>query len=97
MKLTQNNEMYMANARIFHLLALGVGIGGNANFSIRFWGNAKFGIFKYQHVGIPNAKMSNWDSKPTRGPNANGFASQQNMGLKLHLSARSIMAQLSLK
>ena len=32
---------------IFHLLTLGVGIGGNANFS----------VFRYQHVGISNVKL----------------------------------------
>ena len=57
---------------IFHLLALGVDIGGNTNFS----------VFRYQHVGIPNAKLWHWGSKPMRGPNANGFASQWNIGLR---------------
>ena len=48
--------------------AMGVGVGGNANFS----------IFRYHHVGIPHAKLWCWGSEPTRGPNANGFASQWN-------------------
>ena len=30
---------------IFHLLALGVGIGGNANFNVRVGGNANFSVF----------------------------------------------------
>ena len=38
---------------IFHLLAIGVGIGGNANSSIGIGGNANFSVFRYQHVGIP--------------------------------------------
>ena len=59
---------------IFHLFTLRVGVGGDANFS----------VFRYQHVGIPNAKLWHWGSKPTRGPNANGFASQWNVGLTLH-------------
>ena len=42
---------------IFNLLALRVGVGCNANSSVRIWGNAHFSIFKYQHVGIPNAKL----------------------------------------
>ena len=60
---------------IFHLLALGVGVGGNANFSVCIGGNANFSvcvggnanfsIFRYQHVGIPNAKLWHWGSKPT--------------------------------
>ena len=63
---------------LFHLLALGVGVGGNANFRVGVGGNANFRvgvgytrIFRHQHVGIPC-----WGSKPTRGRNANGFASQ---------------------
>ena len=58
---------------IFHLLALGVGIGGNANFSGCVGGNANFSVFRY-------AKLWRWGSKPTRGPNANGFALQWNIG-----------------
>ena len=42
---------------IFHLLALGVGVGGKANFSVRVGGKANFSVFKYQHVGIPNVKL----------------------------------------
>ena len=42
---------------IFHLLALGVGTGGNANFSVCIGSSANFGVFRYQHVGIPNAKL----------------------------------------
>ena len=42
---------------IFHLLALGVGVGGNASFSIREEGNANLGVFRYQHVGIANANF----------------------------------------
>ena len=68
---------------ISHLLALGVGVGGNANFSVRVGGNANFISFRYQHVGIPNAKLWRWGSKPTQGPNANGFALQWNIGLRL--------------
>ena len=58
-----------ATQPIFHLFALGVGIGGNANFSGRVGGNTNFSIFRYQHVGIPNAKLSCWGYQreaPTR-------------------------------
>ena len=58
---------------IFHWLALGLCVGGNANFI----------IFKYQYVGISNAKLWRWRSKPMPGPNANSFASQWNIGLIL--------------
>ena len=68
---------------IFHWLALGFCIGGNANFMSRVGSNANFSFFRYQHVGIPKAKLWSWGSKPTRGPNANGFASQWNIGLKV--------------
>ena len=57
---------------IFHLFTLGVGVGGNANLC----------VFKYQHVSIPNTKLWHWGSKPTRGPNANGFASQWHIGFR---------------
>ena len=82
--------MYMANARILHwgpnaTYIPPVRIGGNANFSVCVVGNTNFSVFRYQHVGIPNAKLWHWgsNSKPTRGPNANGFASQWNVGLRL--------------
>ena len=39
-------------------------------------------IFRYQHVGIPNAKCSRWGPKPKRRPNANGFAFQWNIGFR---------------
>ena len=51
------------------------GVGGNANF--------RFGVFRYQHVGIPNAKFWRWGSKQMPGPNANVFESQWNIGFKL--------------
>ena len=41
---------------IFHLLALGVGVGGNANFSICVGGNTNVSDFRYKHVGI----FSDW-------------------------------------
>ena len=67
---------------IFHRLALGVGVG-NANFSVCVGGNANFSVFRYQHFGIPSAKLWRWGSKLMRGPNANGFASQWNIGFRL--------------
>ena len=42
--------------------------------SVRVGGNANFSIFRYQHVGTPNAKLWCWESKPMGGPNMNGFA-----------------------
>ena len=60
-------------ARKFHRLALGVRVGDKAKF--------RFGVYN-QHVGIGNAKLWRWGSKPTPVPNANGFASQWNIGLK---------------
>ena len=78
---------------LFHLLALGVGIGGNVNFSCCVGGNANFIVFRYQHVGIPNAKLGCWGSKPTRGPNASVFISQWNIGYRL-LGDKSIPISL---
>ena len=43
---------------IFHLVALGVCVEGNANFSVCVGGTANLSVFRYQHVGIPNAKLS---------------------------------------
>ena len=63
------------------IFALGVHIGGNANLRFGVGGNANFSVFRYQLVGIPNAKLWRWGSKPTRGPNVNGFALQWNIGL----------------
>ena len=76
-------EIYMPNANltlvyptppVFHLLVLGLGDEGNANFSVRIGANANFSDLRYQHVGIPNARLWHWGSKPMQGPNANGFA-----------------------
>ena len=59
-------------------------VGGNANLS----------VFRYQHVGIPNAKLWRWGSKQTPGPNANGFAPQWNIGLYLGQKAHRRFAPL---
>ena len=58
---------------IFHWLVLGFCIDGIANFMFRVGGTPNFSVFRYQHVGIPNAKLWRWGSKPVRGPNANGL------------------------
>ena len=50
---------------IFHLFALGVSIGCDANFSVPVGGNANFSDFRYQHVGIPNAKLLGVLPNPT--------------------------------
>ena len=42
---------------IFHWLALGFCVGGNANFMFCVGGYANFSILRYQHVSIPNAKF----------------------------------------
>ena len=61
------NEMYMANMKILRW-------GPNATYipltgvGVSRWGNANFSVFRYQHVGIPNA---------------NGFASQWNIGFSI--------------
>ena len=68
---------------ILHLLTLGVGVGGNATFSVCVGSNTNFSIFRYQHVGIPNAKLWRLGSKSMPGPNVNGFVSQWNIGVKV--------------
>ena len=68
---------------IFHWLTLGFCIASKANFMFSVGGNANFSVFRYQHVGIPKAKLWLWGPKPTRGPNANGFALQWNIAITL--------------
>ena len=89
--------MYMPNTRtqrqgIHHNLystcsrwGFGVWVGGDANFSVRIGGNTNFSIFRYQHVGTPNTKLSRWGYCPTRQPNASVFASQWNIGYNVPL------------
>ena len=86
MKSTQKHEMYMANAKILRLepnatyiplTCVWVSRWGNANF--RF-GIGCFRVFRYQHVGIPNAKFSHWGCYPTPDPNTKSFVSQWNIG-----------------
>ena len=77
--------MYMANTNILGWAPNATYIPlarvrGNANFMFPVGGNANFSVFRYQHVGIPNAKLWHWGSKPTPGPNTIGFASQWNIG-----------------
>ena len=67
---------------IFHWLALGFCVGGNANYMFRVGGNANFSVFRYQHVGIGNAKSSRRGCYPTPDPNANGLALQWNIGFR---------------
>ena len=54
---------------IFHWLALGFCVGGNASFSVRVVGDANFSVSRYQNVGIPNAKLSRWGYCPMLTPN----------------------------
>ena len=82
--------MYMPNAKILRwgpnatYIPL-TGVGGEANY--RF-GVGCFRVFRYQHVmmlvsfALGDAKVWRWGSKPMPVPNANGFASQWNIGFK---------------
>ena len=54
---------------------LGFRVGVTQILKFAYWDNANFSVFGYQHVGISKAKLWRWGSKPTPGPNANGFAS----------------------
>ena len=84
--------MYMPNTRILHLEPNATYIPPTRVGVLRWVTRIlKFGLgltqifsgFRYQHVGIGNAKLWRWGSKPTPVPNANGFASQWNIGLRL--------------
>ena len=57
---------------------------GNTNFNVRVGRNTNFSVFRYQHVGIGNAKLWCCGPKATQGSNANGFASQWNIGYRVH-------------
>ena len=92
-KRDKQHKIYMANAKILHwgsnstyipLTRFGVSRRGNTHFRVGIGGNANFSDFRYQHVGIGNAKLWRWGCKSTPGPNAKGFASQWNIGYKLH-------------
>ena len=37
-------------------------------------------LFKYQHIGIGNAKLSRWGCRPIRDLSVSGFALQLNIG-----------------
>ena len=55
---TKNNKMYMANVRkVGGNANIKIRVGGNAKIKICVVGNANFNVFRYQHVGIPNAKL----------------------------------------
>ena len=74
-------HMYMLPVCVGGNANFSVRVGGNANFSVRAEGNANFWVFKYQHVGMPNAKLSRWGYCPTRWPNGSIFASQWNIAI----------------
>ena len=50
-------------------------------------------LFRYQHVGIPNAKFSHWGSRPTRGPNAKGSALHWIIGFRDDMGQNQVMLQ----
>ena len=98
-KRDKHHEIYMPNENpalayptriIFHWPTSGVSIGGNANFRVQVSGNVNFRVgvgsarlFRYQHVGIPNAKFSRSGYWPTRTLNARSLALQWNIGLSV--------------
>ena len=71
---------------IFHWLALGFCVGGNANLIFCVGGAANFSVFRYQHVGISNTKLWCWRSQPMPGPNTNGFCVAVEYRLKATLA-----------
>ena len=53
---------------IFHWLALGFCIGGNAHFVFCIGGHANFSVFRYQHVGIADANFRIWGLTQREAP-----------------------------
>ena len=97
--------MYMANAKVLCLVPNATYIPltsvevlrwANANFKIRVGSKANLSVFKYQHVGIGNAKLSRWGCNPTQAPNASGLASQWNIGLRIMSDIRNSYIELGL-
>ena len=43
------------------------------------------------YFALGDAKVWRWGSKPTPGPNANGFASQWNIGLRKVLTVKTVL------
>ena len=94
--------MYMPTARILHLESnvtyipltrVGGFALGEANFKTRVGGNLISSLFRYQHVGIGNAKLWHWLGHPTSVPNTNGFASQWNIGSRMFYEANTYLLQ----
>ena len=98
------NTTYIPPARVGGNANFRVRVGGNTNFRICVGGNTNFRVcvgsarlYRYQHVGIPNAKFSHWEYSPTRTPNARGFALQWNKGFiypELSEPLKQIMHQM---
>ena len=79
---TQEMCVWDTTQPIFHGLAFGFGIGGNTKFRFGVRGNSNFRVFRYQHVGVGNAK---WLRRGlTQGPSTSGFALQWNIGLNVY-------------
>ena len=77
----KQHEMYMANARpnargpntiYIPLLVLGLTLGAQG-VGLDAQGVA---------LGVPNAKLTRWGSRPMRGPNVSSFALQWSIGLR---------------
>ena len=52
-------------------------------------------FFRYQDIGIPNAKLWRLGSKPMGGPSANGFASQWNIGFSVKIYKKYLYSKIS--
>ena len=93
MKSTQKkHEMYMANAKVLRLVPNATYIQltcvGVSCLVTQILGLAS-GVFAFLDTNmlvsfaLGDAKVWRWGSKPTAVPNANGFASQWNIGLRV--------------
>ena len=71
---------------ILQWLPFGFCVWNNIDFIFCIGGNPNFNVYRYQHVGISNAKLWCWGSKPMPGPKANGFALQWSIRLKTTLT-----------
>ena len=65
---TEKNCVGDPTQPIFHWLALGFCIGGNAHFMFHVRGNTTFSVFRYQHVGIPTQDFRVWGLDQCEAP-----------------------------
>ena len=81
---------------IFHLLALGVGAGGNTNYRVSRWGTQILAFIDTNMLVYCQHEFSCWEGDPMQNPNASSFASQWNIGLSPYSTEKRDPTQMKL-